>query len=155
MEIVSAIVGPVMNALTVHITQKLRNLTSSAERVRDMGKKMEDLEGQGADIERHVEDNKANNRETPKAAEVWLKKYKKMKEDRVVGSSPSHYLFSTGSSFFYTATQFTEAQTKNIGTNVAVFAGGEWWKVVGVVVSGVEELETGESGVTGVAGKLG
>ncbi|GJW47513.1 NB-ARC domains-containing protein, partial [Tanacetum coccineum] len=81
MEIVSAIVGPIVNALTVHITQKLRNLTSSAERVRDMGKKMEDLDGQGADIERHVEDNKANNRETPKAAEVWLKKYKKIKED--------------------------------------------------------------------------
>nr|GFC58409.1 NB-ARC domains-containing protein [Tanacetum cinerariifolium] len=39
MEIVSAIVGPIMNALTVHITQKLRSLTSSAERVRDMGKK--------------------------------------------------------------------------------------------------------------------
>nr|GFB95268.1 hypothetical protein [Tanacetum cinerariifolium] len=39
--------------------------------------------------------------------------------------------------------------------NVAGFARGEWWKVVGVVVSGVEELETGESGVTGVAGKLG
>nr|GEU49329.1 putative ribonuclease H-like domain-containing protein [Tanacetum cinerariifolium] len=29
------------------------------------------------------------------------------------------------------------------------FAGGEWWKVVGVVVSGGEELETGEKGCRG------
>ncbi|GKB09593.1 NB-ARC domains-containing protein [Tanacetum coccineum] len=81
MEVASLFVGPVVNCFRGWIMPKLRNLTSSAERVRDMGKKMEDLEGQGADIERHVEDNKANNRETPKAAEVWLKKYKKIKED--------------------------------------------------------------------------
>nr|GEZ82320.1 hypothetical protein [Tanacetum cinerariifolium] len=91
MEVASLFVGPVVDCFRGWIMPKLRNLTSSAERIRDMGKKMEDLEGQGADIERHVEDNKANNRETPKAAEA--KKYQAGKNalthiedmDRLIG----------------------------------------------------------------------
>ncbi|GKB49304.1 protein root UVB sensitive 1, chloroplastic, partial [Tanacetum coccineum] len=39
MEIASAIVAPVVNVLTVHITQKLRYITSSADLVEEMGKK--------------------------------------------------------------------------------------------------------------------
>nr|GEU49331.1 hypothetical protein [Tanacetum cinerariifolium] len=39
--------------------------------------------------------------------------------------------------------------------NVAGFCWGEWWKVVGVVVSGGEELETGERGCRVMAGNQG
>ncbi|GJW71207.1 NB-ARC domains-containing protein [Tanacetum coccineum] len=80
MEIVSAIIAPVMNALMVHITQKLRNLTSSAERVEHMKNRMQVLEGQRAEIEVHVGDNKVNNRRIPPQVSPWLTKVEDIKK---------------------------------------------------------------------------
>ncbi|GJR86114.1 NB-ARC domains-containing protein [Tanacetum coccineum] len=80
MEIVSAIIAPVMNALMVHITQKLRNLTSSAERVEHMKNRMQVLEGQRAEIEVHVGDNKVNNRRIPPQVTPWLTKVEDIKK---------------------------------------------------------------------------
>ncbi|GKB43218.1 NB-ARC domains-containing protein [Tanacetum coccineum] len=80
MEIVSAIIAPVVNALTVHITQKLRNLTSSAERVEHMKNRMQVLEGQRAEIEVHVGDNKVNNRRIPPQVSPWLTKVEDIKK---------------------------------------------------------------------------
>ncbi|GKD26659.1 NB-ARC domains-containing protein, partial [Tanacetum coccineum] len=80
MEVASAIVGPVVNALMVHITQKLRNLTSSAERVEHMKNRMQVLEGQRAEIEVHVGDNKVNNRRIPPQVSPWLTKVEDIKK---------------------------------------------------------------------------
>ncbi|GJX84330.1 hypothetical protein Tco_0335104 [Tanacetum coccineum] len=79
MEIASAIVAPVVNALTVHITQKLRNLTSSAERVEHMKNRMQVLERQRAEIEVHVGDNKVNNCRIPHQVSPWLTKVEDIK----------------------------------------------------------------------------
>ncbi|PWA69387.1 NB-ARC domains-containing protein [Artemisia annua] len=81
MELVSAIVGPVVNVLTVHITQKLRNLTSSAEHVKHMKIRMQFLEGQSADIEEHMKENNVSNRKIPARVPGWLEDVKKIKED--------------------------------------------------------------------------
>ncbi|PWA65779.1 NB-ARC domains-containing protein [Artemisia annua] len=81
MEVVSSIVGPVVNVLTVHITQKLRNLTSSAEHVKHMKIRMQFLDGQRADNENHVRANSGNNREIPARVPGWLKDVEKIKED--------------------------------------------------------------------------
>nr|GEU77896.1 hypothetical protein [Tanacetum cinerariifolium] len=80
MEIVSAIIDPVVNALTVHITQKLRNLTSSAEHVEHMKNRMQVLEGHRAEIEVHVGDNKVNNRRIPPQVSPWLTKVEDIKK---------------------------------------------------------------------------
>ncbi|GKC75951.1 hypothetical protein Tco_1126725, partial [Tanacetum coccineum] len=80
MEIALSIVTPVVNALTVHITQKLRNVTSSAERVEHMKNRMQVLEGQRAEIEVHVGDNKVNNRRIPPQVSPWLTKVEDIKK---------------------------------------------------------------------------
>ncbi|PWA51591.1 resistance protein candidate RGC20 [Artemisia annua] len=81
MELVSAIVGPVVNLLTVHITHKLGYLTSSTEHVKRMKKRMEVLESQSADIEEHMKENNVGNRKIPARVPGWLKEVKKIKED--------------------------------------------------------------------------
>ncbi|GKB39275.1 NB-ARC domains-containing protein, partial [Tanacetum coccineum] len=80
MEVTSAIVGPVVNALTAHITQKLRNITSSAERVEHMKSRMQVLEGQRVEMEVHVGDNKVNNRRIPPQVSPWLTKVEDIKK---------------------------------------------------------------------------
>ncbi|PWA76310.1 NB-ARC domains-containing protein [Artemisia annua] len=81
MELVSAIVGPVVNLLTVHITQKLSYLTSSTEHVKRMKNRMQFLEGQSADIEEHMKENNVNNRKIPARVPGWLEDVKKIKEE--------------------------------------------------------------------------
>ena len=81
MEVVSAIVGPVVNVLTVHITQKLRYLTSYAKHVKHMKIRMQFLEGQSADIEEHMKENNVSNRKIPARVPGWLVDVKKIKED--------------------------------------------------------------------------
>ncbi|GJU47695.1 hypothetical protein Tco_1217250 [Tanacetum coccineum] len=54
MEFVSAILGPVVNLLMVHITQKLGYLTSSTEHVKHMKNRGQFLGGQRDDIEEHT-----------------------------------------------------------------------------------------------------
>nr|GEU75774.1 NB-ARC domains-containing protein [Tanacetum cinerariifolium] len=88
MEIVSAIIGPVVNALTVHITQKLRNLTSFAEHVNRMKNRMKVLEGQRADIEKKMRRNSESNLEIPTRVSGWLEEVEKVKKD--VDNIPSN-----------------------------------------------------------------
>ncbi|GJR58206.1 NB-ARC domains-containing protein [Tanacetum coccineum] len=81
MEIASAIVTSVVNALMVHITQKLRNLTSSAKHVERMKNKMRNLEDQRDEIEEHVKENQVSNRKIPAPVPRWLEDVKKIKEE--------------------------------------------------------------------------
>ncbi|GJR91790.1 NB-ARC domains-containing protein [Tanacetum coccineum] len=81
MEIASTIVTPVVNALTVHITQKLRYITSSADLVEEMGKKMKVLEGQRIDNKKKMRRNRENRLETPTRVKEWLAEVKKIKKE--------------------------------------------------------------------------
>ncbi|PWA60445.1 NB-ARC domains-containing protein [Artemisia annua] len=67
--------------LTVHITQKLRYLTSSTEHVKCMKNRMLYLESQGADIKEHMKENNVSNRKVPAHVLGWLEDVKKIKED--------------------------------------------------------------------------
>ncbi|PWA93639.1 resistance protein candidate RGC2 [Artemisia annua] len=81
MEVVSAIVGPVVNVLTIPIKQKLRNLTSSADRVKEMKDKMEFLDCRRVDNENHFRRNRENNLEIPARVPGWLEEVEDIKEE--------------------------------------------------------------------------
>nr|GEY63301.1 NB-ARC domains-containing protein [Tanacetum cinerariifolium] len=91
MEIASAFVAPVVNALTVHITQKLRYITSSADLVEEMGKKMKVLEGQRTDNKKKMRSNRESRLETPTRVKEWLDEVKKIKieVDKILSGNPA------------------------------------------------------------------
>lgn len=90
-EVVSQIVGPVVNILNRHVTKQLGYISSSRRYVTKMRNRMKVLEGKRGDVNKHLERNKIHNREIPARVEGWLvdvenvKKYVESISSHVIG----------------------------------------------------------------------
>ncbi|KAJ9541939.1 hypothetical protein OSB04_028445 [Centaurea solstitialis] len=87
MDIVTAIVTPVVESLMVPIKKHLGYLISYTKYMRDMGTKRRLLEAKILGVENHVKWNKSNNLEVPTEVESWLEEVAKI--DAQVKSIPS------------------------------------------------------------------
>ncbi|KAI3745583.1 hypothetical protein L6452_07983 [Arctium lappa] len=80
MEIVTAIVTPVVQSLIVPIKKQLGYLISCKTYVRDVGTKIKDLDGKRVNVEEHMNHNKRNNLVVPTEVRGWLEKVVKTDE---------------------------------------------------------------------------
>ncbi|KAI3746197.1 hypothetical protein L6452_08621 [Arctium lappa] len=80
MEIVTAIVTPVVESLMVPVKKHLGYLISCTKYVRDMGTKRKDLDDKRVNVEEHKNHNERSICVVPTKVDGWLKKVQKLEE---------------------------------------------------------------------------
>ncbi|XP_042754957.1 uncharacterized protein LOC111888739 [Lactuca sativa] len=94
MEVVSAIIGPIVESLIVPAKQQLGYLFSSTKHVRGMNTILRQLDGASRDVKKQMDENNINNLEIPDRVPGWLEEVEKIKEDAQRISSTGNGCFS-------------------------------------------------------------
>ncbi|KAL4579116.1 hypothetical protein LXL04_015251 [Taraxacum kok-saghyz] len=81
MEVVSAIIGPIVESLLVPVKKQLGYLFSSTKHVGKMNARMKQLHDTSIDVAKHMEANNISNQEIPTHVPGWLKEVAKIEED--------------------------------------------------------------------------
>ncbi|CAH1435270.1 unnamed protein product [Lactuca virosa] len=80
MELVSAIISPIVESLIAPVKKQLGYLFSSTKHVRNMNTKIKLLDDTSRDVKKHMETNNRSNLEIPTHVTGWLEEVEKTKE---------------------------------------------------------------------------
>ncbi|PWA62559.1 NB-ARC domains-containing protein [Artemisia annua] len=81
MEFVSAIIGPVVEALMMPVKKHLGYIFSSTNNIRKMNTRLKKLDTKSIDVRNHMETNNTSQLEIPTEVPGWLEEVEKIKED--------------------------------------------------------------------------
>ncbi|XP_052624216.1 disease resistance protein L6 isoform X3 [Lactuca sativa] len=80
MEVISAIISPIVESLIDPVKKQLGYLFSSTKHVRNMNTKIKLLDDTSCDVKKHMETNNISNLETPTHVPGWLEEVEETKE---------------------------------------------------------------------------